>query len=68
MLALRNADLKKGDWQTVWDGLFWRFMHTHRSFFLKNPRLGMLVRSFDKMAESKQQTHLNNADGFLGSI
>jgi deoxyribodipyrimidine photolyase-related protein len=62
---MKMSDYKKGDWQTVWDGLFWRFMHTHRSFFLKNPRLGMLVRTFDNMPESKQQTHLNNAERFL---
>ena len=62
---MKMSDYKKGEWQTVWDGLFWRFMHTHRSFFLKNPRLGMLVRSFDKMPESKQQVHLSNADRFL---
>ncbi len=65
---MKMSDYKKGAWQTVWDGLFWRFMHTHRSFFLKNPRLSMLVRSFDNMPESKQQAHLNNAEGFLASV
>ncbi|MEO6537710.1 MAG: cryptochrome/photolyase family protein, partial [Ferruginibacter sp.] len=46
---MKMSDYKKGEWQKVWDGLFWRFMHTHRAFFLQNPRLGMLVKSFDKM-------------------
>ena len=36
-----------------------------RNFFLKNPRLGMLVHTFDKMTEEKKKTHLNNADQFL---
>ena len=65
---MKMSDYKKGEWQSVWDGLFWRFMHTHRDFFLQNPRLGMLVRSFDKMADVKQQAHLNNAEGFLKAL
>jgi deoxyribodipyrimidine photolyase-related protein len=65
---MKMSDYKKGDWQPIWDGLFWRFMHTQRDFFLKNPRLGMLVRTFDKMDEQKQNLHLNNAELFLKSL
>jgi len=65
---MKMSDYKKGEWQIVWDGLFWRFMHTHRTFFLQNPRLGMLVRSFDKMPDTKQKAHLNNAAQFLNSL
>ena len=65
---MKMSDHKKGEWQKVWDGLFWRFMHTHREFFLQNPRLGMLVRSFDKMDEIKQKTHLKNAERFLETL
>lgn len=65
---LKMSDFEKGDWQQVWDGLFWRFMHTHRDYFLQNPRLGMLVRTFDKMPVSKQQAHLTFAGQFLHSL
>jgi len=65
---LKMSDYPKGDWQPVWDGLFWRFMHTHRSFFLKNARLGMLVNTFDKMPSAKQQVHLTNAERFLHQL
>ena len=65
---MKMSDYKKGEWQKVWDGLFWRFMHRHRTFFLQNPRLGMLVRTFDKMPEIKQNTHLINANQFLNSL
>jgi deoxyribodipyrimidine photolyase-related protein len=65
---MKMSDYKKGDWQNVWDGLFWRFMHTHRDFFLQNPRLGMLVNTFDKITEEKQKTHLSNAEQFLKSL
>ena len=65
---LKMSDYKKGEWSSVWDGLFWRFMHVHRDFFSKNPRLGMLLNMFDKMPEEKQQLHLNNAEKFLESL
>jgi deoxyribodipyrimidine photolyase-related protein len=65
---MKMSDYKKDEWQTIWDGLFWRFMHTHRDFFLQNPRLGMLVRTFDKMPEKKQKLHLQNAMIFLKTL
>jgi len=62
---MKMSDYEKGPWQQVWDGLFWRFMHVHRNFFLQNPRLGMLIKTFDKMTEEKQQQHLTNAEQYL---
>lgn len=62
---MKMGDWPKGEWQQVWDGLFWRFMHVHRDFFLQNPRLGMLVRTFDKMSAEKRNGHLENASKFL---
>jgi len=56
---MKMSNHKKGPWQEKWDALFWRFMHTNRNFFLRNPRLSMLVRSFDKMPLTKQQAILN---------
>ncbi len=65
---MKMSDYEKGDWQAIWDGLFWRFMHEHRDFFLKNPRLGMLVGTFDKMSDVKKKAHLQNANQFLKKI
>lgn len=65
---MKMSDFKKGDWQKTWDGLFWRFMHTHRTFFMQNPRLGMLVTSFDKMDEVKRNAHLESAEKYLRSL
>lgn len=62
---MKMSDYEKGEWQSVWDGLFWRYMHVHRDFFLKNPRLGMLVNMFDKMAPEKRELHLANGERFL---
>jgi deoxyribodipyrimidine photolyase-related protein len=65
---LKMSNYPKGDWQATWDGLFWRFMNEHRSFFLKNPRLSMLVRSFDKMDKNKQMSHLEAANQFIQNL
>lgn len=65
---MKMSDYEKGNWQAVWDGLFWRFMHVHRDFFLQNPRLGMLIKTLDKMPDEKQQTHLHNAEKFLQQL
>jgi len=62
---MKMSDYKKGEWQATWDGLFWNFMDKHRDFFLSNPRLGMLVRLFDKMPVEKKETHLKNAATYL---
>lgn len=72
-----NYLLKMGDWKKTivpqtgktwmetWDALFWRFMHIHRDFFLSNPRSGMLVSTFEKMAPEKKSAHLKTAEEFL---
>ena len=65
---LKMSDYPKGSWTQIWDGLFWRFMHVHRDFFLKNPRLGMLVRTFDKMSEEKRTNHISIAEKYLDSL
>jgi deoxyribodipyrimidine photolyase-related protein len=65
---MKMSDYKKGEWQVTWDGLFWRFMHVHRDFFLQNPRIGMLVHSFDKMSTEKQEQHIKAAEKYLKSL
>ena len=65
---MKMSDYAKGEWQTTWDGLFWRFMDKQRTFFLSNPRIGMLVHSFDKMTEDKKMAHINAAESYLKKI
>lgn len=65
---MKMSNYAKGPWQETWDALFWRFMHVHRDFFTKNPRLGMLVRTFDKMNPEKQTGLLNKAEAYLKQL
>jgi deoxyribodipyrimidine photolyase-related protein len=64
----KMTDFPKGDWQEVWDALFWRFMDVHRAFFLRNPRLSMLVRTFDKMPPEKRLGLIEKAERYLSTL
>jgi deoxyribodipyrimidine photolyase-related protein len=65
---MKMSDYKKGEWQSIWDGLFWRFMHVHRDVFMKNQRLSMLLRTFDKMPAQKRELHIKTANDFLKQL
>lgn len=65
---LKMSNFQKGTWCEIWDGLFWRFIDKHREFFLKNPRLGMMVRTFDKMNTSKKEYLLEQAENYLKNM
>lgn len=67
---VKMSDYKKGEghWQVIWDALFWRFINKHRTFLQQNPRLGMLIITFDKMSSEKQQQHLQIAEDFLQQL
>ena len=65
---MKMSNYKKGDWQHIWDGLFWTFMDKHREFFLSNPRLGMLIRTFDKMKPETKEKHFENARVFFEKL
>jgi len=66
---LKMSDYSKdAEWTSIWDALFWRFMHVHRAFFLQNPRLGMLVGTFDKMPKEKQALLLQTAENYLAHL
>ncbi len=64
----KMSDFKKGDWSVTWDGLYWRFIHTHRKTFAGNYRMAMMVKMWDKMDADKQQAHLQAADAFLDNL
>ncbi len=65
---LKMSDYPKGEWATVWDGLFWRFMHVHRDLFANNQRLKMLLNTFDKMPETKRKKHITVAENYLSML
>ncbi len=62
---LKMMDFKKGDWCNTMDGLYWNFINNNRKFFLKNPRLSMMVRIFDKMKSERKTLILKAAQKFI---
>lgn len=66
--VLKMSDESKGAWCAVWDGLFWTFIADHMEFFLSNPRLSMMARTWNKMPGSKQAAHRRAAETFLASL
>ena len=62
---IKMSNFKKGTWQDTWDGLFWNFLNNQKKFFMKNPRMNMLINIFNKMDKEKKQNHLSNAQEFL---
>lgn len=65
---IKMSDYKKGSWSEIWDGLFWTFMDKQREFFKTNPRMRMLISSFDKMNPMKKEKLLVDADNFLNHL
>jgi deoxyribodipyrimidine photolyase-related protein len=65
---LKMSDYPKGEWQEIWDGLFWRFLDKQRETFRKNPRWAMLISTWDKMPEEKRSAHLKRANEFLHQL
>ena len=66
--AAPSTNIKTAGWEAIWDGLFWRFMVVQKKFFSTNPRLGMLLKMFEKMPEEKQKFHLTVANNFLKTL
>ena len=62
---LKMMDFKKGEWCNIMDGLYWNFINKNRKFFLKNPRLSMMVRIFDKMKSERKEIILKAAAKFI---
>ena len=62
---LKMSNYKKGDWCIIWDSLFWNFIKNQKKFFYKNPRMRMLVNTYDKMDENKKNNLNKTAKKFL---
>ncbi len=66
--VLKMSNYKKGKWCPIWDSLFWNFINNQRDFFITNPRMRMLVSTYDKMNPKKKETINLTSNNFLKSI
>ena len=67
---LKMSDYKKGEgeWQGIWDALFWRFVNKQRQFLQQNPRMAMMVITYDKMSPSKKDFLEATAETYLQNL
>jgi deoxyribodipyrimidine photolyase-related protein len=52
-------------WTEPWDALYWRFISTNQTYFLRNPRSAMMVRQWAKKPVALQDKLLQTAEQFL---
>ena len=64
----KMSDFKNGNWNNIWDGLYWRFINKNRDKLSKNIRMRFMINLFDKMEDHKKNTHLLNAQNFLDTL
>lgn len=55
-------------WSDGVDGLYWGFIEKHKTFFLKNPRLSMMVRTVEKMDPAKKKKIFDAAEKLKNKI
>ena len=64
----KMSDYSTENWGEIWDALFWNFMSKNQEFFRKNPRLSMMLITWNKMTEQQKELHLVRAQNFLEKL
>ncbi|GAB4318240.1 MAG: cryptochrome/photolyase family protein [Methanobacteriaceae archaeon] len=59
----KMSNFYRGNWEEIWDALFWRFVKKHRKILEKNPRLRVITKGLEK--KEKMEHHLDVAAKFL---
>ena len=62
---MKMMNFKKGPWNDIMDGLYWRFINKNRKFFQTNPRLNMMVVIYDKMKDERKNNIIKKANQFI---
>jgi deoxyribodipyrimidine photolyase-related protein len=64
---LKMSDYGKGPWCDIVDGLYWRFIEKHRTFFTQNPRLALMPRALDRLRADRRSRIFQAANEFLNA-
>lgn len=68
-LAKMSGQYKKTeDWCEIMDGLYWRFVDTHRDFFAGNARLAVMLGTFNKMDPERKHRIFTKAGQFIADV
>lgn len=61
----KMSNYPRGNWENIWDGLFWRFIINHQDYFKSNPRTSMLYYLYQRKSEEKKLLHQSYANQFI---
>ena len=62
---IKMSNYKKNDWCNIWDSLYWEFINKHRNFFLKNPRMAMMVSLYEKKPKEMKMKYIDIKNNFI---
>lgn len=65
---LRMSNYQRGDWCTIWDSLYWRFIDIHQATLTKNPRMVFMVAQWQKKPAQTKRQLLDAAQQFLDNL
>jgi deoxyribodipyrimidine photolyase-related protein len=63
-----KKQLKTGDKACPFNSLYWNFYNVNRKFLEKNPRIGMMYITWDKMSNADRKSILNQAEYYLNNL
>ncbi len=61
-------DVRTGEGACPFNSLYWHFYDKHREKLERNPRIGMMYRTWDKMDAERQNALLSQAEEYLNNI
>lgn len=62
----KMGDFPRGDWEEVWDALYWQFVDDHRDGYAANPRTAMAVRTLDRLDPDRRSRLADLARTWVG--
>jgi deoxyribodipyrimidine photolyase-related protein len=63
-----DVKLRTGDDACPFNALYWDFLSRHRDKLSRNPRIGQMIRTYDKFAEDERERIRASAAKFLGTL
>lgn len=63
-----KVSVKTGEGACPFNLLYWHFLDRNKDRFAKNPRMGNMYRTWDRMDQDKRKTVIKEADDFLNRM
>jgi len=65
---LKMSDYKKGEWTTIWNDLYYYYIHTHQNILEKNYSSSRQVAFWKKKNEKEKKTIIMRAERYIKSF